>query len=139
MPKPIQRRRAKGWRLPPGAVCVTRETAWGNPFRVGHRYHFRGEIIIEDPQTGSPGFRVESAEQAVALFRPYAELRNMLDPEWLAPLRGKDLACWCPLSTHSTNNLQSHRTPCHRDVLLEIANRRSANEVDVVLSEEIKR
>jgi len=33
-------------------------------------------------------------------------LRNML-PE----LRGKDLACWCPLDK-----------PCHADVLLEIAN-----------------
>jgi hypothetical protein len=29
----------------------------------------------------------------------------------LEPLRGKDLACWCPLSE-----------PCHADVLLELAN-----------------
>jgi hypothetical protein len=28
-----------------------------------------------------------------------------------APLRGKDLACWCPLDQ-----------PCHADVLLELAN-----------------
>ena len=31
--------------------------------------------------------------------------------EWLAPLRGRDLACWCPLDQ-----------PCHADVLLELAN-----------------
>jgi hypothetical protein len=30
----------------------------------------------------------------------------------LAPLRGRDLACWCPLDQ-----------PCHADVLLELANR----------------
>ena len=30
----------------------------------------------------------------------------------VAELRGKDLACWCPLDQ-----------PCHADVLLEIANR----------------
>lgn len=29
----------------------------------------------------------------------------------LAPLRGRDLACWCPLDQ-----------PCHADVLLELAN-----------------
>lgn len=29
-------------------------------------------------------------------------------------LRGKDLACWCPLDK-----------PCHADVLLEIANARA--------------
>ena len=33
------------------------------------------------------------------------------DPDWLAPLRGHDLACWCPLDQ-----------PCHADVLLELAN-----------------
>ena len=30
---------------------------------------------------------------------------------WLAPLRGRDLVCWCPLDQ-----------PCHADVLLELAN-----------------
>jgi hypothetical protein len=32
--------------------------------------------------------------------------------EQMADLRGKNLACWCPLDQ-----------PCHADVLLEIANR----------------
>ncbi|MBF9351384.1 DUF4326 domain-containing protein [Mycobacteroides chelonae] len=38
--------------------------------------------------------------------------------EWLAPLRGHDLACWCPLDQ-----------PCHGDVLLEIANFSTESEV----------
>lgn len=37
MPKRIQRRRTKGWRMPTGAVYVGRPTIWGNPFRLGTR------------------------------------------------------------------------------------------------------
>lgn len=34
MPKRIQLRRSKGWRLPGGAVVVARPSRYGNPFRV---------------------------------------------------------------------------------------------------------
>jgi hypothetical protein len=34
-PERIQRRRAKGWRMPDGAVYVGRPTKWGNPWVVG--------------------------------------------------------------------------------------------------------
>ena len=50
---------------------------------------------------------------AVKLFRDWTE--EVATPAWFAAvrneLRGKDLACWCPLDQ-----------PCHADVLLEIAN-----------------
>ena len=32
----IQRKRTKGWRMPPNTVYVGRPTIWGNPFPVGH-------------------------------------------------------------------------------------------------------
>ncbi len=35
MPKRIQLSRARGWRMPPGAVKVDRSTRFGNPYRVG--------------------------------------------------------------------------------------------------------
>lgn len=35
MPKRIQRKRSKGWRMPEGAIYVGRPTKWGNPFKVG--------------------------------------------------------------------------------------------------------
>ena len=56
------------------------------------------------------GLDVPDAETAVRLFRDYA--RWMLEhwPHWLDDLRGKDLACFCPLDQ-----------PCHRIVLLELA------------------
>jgi hypothetical protein len=31
-PKRIQRQRAKGWRMPEGAIYVGRPSQWGNPF-----------------------------------------------------------------------------------------------------------
>jgi len=37
--------------------------------------------------------------------------------EMLDSLRGKDLACWCPLVDKDGNPV-----PCHADVLLELAN-----------------
>lgn len=34
-PVRIQRRRARGWTMPPNTVYVGRPTEWGNPFVVG--------------------------------------------------------------------------------------------------------
>jgi len=39
-------------------------------------------------------------------------------PQMIAALRGKDLVCWCPLAS-----------PCHADVLLELANSRDEEEL----------
>lgn len=75
MPKRIQRKRTKGWRLPPDTVCVTRPGKWGNPYSVvnGNR------------------------EQALALAKDYFRtgVANGIFP--IEELRGKDLACWCSL------------------------------------------
>lgn len=46
---------------------------------------------------------------AVALFREYIE--QYVPKEELEELKGKNLACWC-----------KEGSPCHADVLLEIAN-----------------
>lgn len=104
-PKRIQRRRAKGWRLPKGAICVDRSTPWGNPFVVArdgtaaecverYRILLSGLICI----TAKPSIE----EQQVALRYAGANIKK---------LRGKNLACWC-----------RDGQPCHGDVLLEIAN-----------------
>jgi hypothetical protein len=92
-PRRIQRRRAKGWKMPPNTVYVGRPTKWGNPYLLKHL----------------------TREEAVAAF-----MKLMKGNVWNLPnshdakreLRGKNLACWCPLDQ-----------PCHADVLLEIANR----------------
>jgi hypothetical protein len=92
MPERIQRRRTKGWRMPEGAVYVGRPTRWGNPYPVW--------------ETGGP-------ELAVAYYRAWLGTDGAglaVRAGW--ELRGRDLACWCPLDQ-----------PCHADVLLELANR----------------
>jgi hypothetical protein len=109
MPERIQRSRAKGWRMPPNTVYVGRGTRWGNPCRIGDtmfmgtKYTLEGEAVI----------RPATAEDVLIYFRervvPIALKHN---PDWLAPLRGKNLACWCPAGQ-----------PCHADILLELANR----------------
>jgi hypothetical protein len=93
-PKRIQRRRTKGWKLPPNTIYVGRPTKWVNPFFVGH--HF------------------PTPQEAVTAYRKW--LKNSLPGQKLkyediAELRGRNLACWCALNK-----------PCHADVLLEIVN-----------------
>ena len=88
----IQLKRTKGWRLPPNTVSVARPTRWGNPWRVG-----------EDGD----------AQECVDRYR--AAVRT----GWAAialELRGKNLACWCPLPKPGEPDV------CHAAVLLEIAN-----------------
>lgn len=95
MPKRIQLTRAKDWRLPENAVNVARPTKWGNPFSVAEY----------------------GRTMAVRLFREYMETAVKSGSISLDELRGKDLACWCPLI-----NFNGDHVPCHADVLLEMAN-----------------
>jgi len=107
MPKRIQRKRMKGWRMPEGAVYVGRPSKWGNPYRtvrvgwvVGPYGH---EYWTEPGQERGVAVR-HFREDVVSGRPPYDEL----DP---AELAGLSLACWCPPDQ-----------PCHADVLLELAN-----------------
>ena len=94
-PRRVVRRRTKNWKRPANTVYVGRPTIWGNPFVVGSDLIGGGRL---------------SAEKAVELYRQYAyETFNPRDLR--ACLRGKNLACWCPLTR-----------PCHADVLLQLAN-----------------
>jgi hypothetical protein len=96
-PSRIQLRRTKGWRLPVGAVVVARPSVFGNPFRVTPALDARSAVrLFELWITGvKPGHEEQRA--------------RLLDR--IGELRGKALACWCPLGS-----------PCHADVLLKIAN-----------------
>ena len=111
-------RRAKGWRMPEGAVYVGRPTRWGNPY-VLHRYGVA--ISLELFKNTVRGFWVPELVAATryapeAVYREFCEWRGRFRREHpmealVSELRGKDLVCWCPLDR-----------PCHADVLLELAN-----------------
>lgn len=101
----IQRKRTKGWRMPEGTVYVGRPSGWGNPFAIGVM-KILGAEVSENRLVVCP----KDAAEAVIAFRWYLE-QSEARMARVRELRGKDLACWCPL-----------HQPCHADVLLELAN-----------------
>ena len=60
--------------IPSGAVYVGRPSIWGNPFEIG---------------------RDGTREDVVLAFYAYGKERLTREPDWLEPLRGRDLVCWC--------------------------------------------
>jgi hypothetical protein len=137
MPERIQRKRTKGWQMPPDTIYVGRPGRWGNPFNfassdncwnalaLGCRGDAKGRreasvkafrSWIDDPRG-----RIKEMEFGVVMegggkkveIGPRAQAGAAPSHEEIKEaLRGKNLACWCALDQ-----------PCHADVLLEIANR----------------
>ena len=103
----VQLSRKKGWRMPPNTVSVARPTKWGNPWKIDAYY-----------DAGFQGTEGHARQTCVDAFRAWhlrerhwAHGCNQPSPPDPTELRGKNLACWCPLDQ-----------PCHADVLLELAN-----------------
>jgi len=129
MPSRIKRKRIRGWRKG-SAVIVDRTSRYGNPFRI------IDDLIVQAP-TGEPWngrqwtcSTIEDArERAAGLYddwldgeRPDAHIvggrvydrRRVL--AGLPGLRGRDLACTCPLPAPGRPDR------CHAAVLLGLAN-----------------
>ncbi len=145
-PQRIQRRRTKGYRLPPDAIYVGRPSRWGNPFSLDRGPEECCEwACYEDDGCLCNGCL--TPEKATWLYREdlTEQLTGDFGPD-LAPLRGHDLACWCPEQcdhevaltgaaygeiydrcTKPTGHDGAHDPSapmyCHADVLLELANR----------------
>jgi len=95
MPKRIQRKRTKGWKMPDNTVYVGRPSKWGNNLHDDSPFTRYGACIKNLIENYS-GYDINE-------------------------LKGKDLACWCPLDQ-----------PCHADVLLKIANKPSIMKTVVI-------
>lgn len=130
VPKRIQRRRTKGWRMPEGAVSVTRPGKWGNPFIV--KKNDMGWCVLdgrfEQPYVRHirPDKRA-ATQTAVNLFSAQMQIDSMLFELPWHELRGKDLACWCRLcDKHKDGKPLGVACPdcdlCHADVLLSLSN-----------------
>lgn len=114
----IQRKRTKGWRMPPNTIYVGRPSLFGNLYRVTPNdyggYDVNSAItpwpfIIENSPTSRVfSERIDAIKYSVNLYRSEVEPRRDFICQHL---HGHDLACWCPLDH-----------PCHADVLLELAN-----------------
>lgn len=123
VPRRIQRSRAKGWRMPDGAVYVGRPGRFGNPFflgRVGDMRRWTGWYVGEVGDLGvSHGdytTKAEAAARAVDLFRAWLHGRPELVEQARRDLAGRDLACWCPLPAPGEPD------HCHAAALLSLAN-----------------
>lgn len=131
-PRRVRLSRKKGWRMPENTVNVARPGFWGNPHVVvrdqmrwnGETVDGAGNPIEEGPWLCqwqprlTSGFWFPTREEAVAKAVELFRWKMETDGFWseakrrLPELRGKNLACWCPVGS-----------PCHADVLLELANR----------------
>ena len=105
-PKRIQRKRTKGWRMPPNTVYVGRGSKWGNPFKVIKKK--AGGYSVKGIK-GIWGWKTYAIERSIELYKE--RIVKHIHPLDLQNLKGKNLACWCRLDQ-----------PCHAEVLLEIAN-----------------
>lgn len=150
MPERIQLKRVKGWRLPPNTASVARPTKWGNPFAYGTPYALarfpaafdpdagweyegrisaagtRHDVVFEDGRRVVCHVRYMTMAEIVETYRraltggltpamrfasPSGRLLRVTVDDVRRELTGKNLACWCPPGS-----------PCHADVLLEVAN-----------------
>ncbi len=102
MPERIQFKRQKGFRLPPETVRVTRPSKFGNPFKIG-------QVVAKSPKH----YPLHLATRATVLywFEKWLKWKLEDEPEFLEPLRGKNLSCFCSL-----------QDSCHADILLKYAN-----------------
>ena len=120
-PRRVQRSRAKGWRMPEGCVCVDRTTGFGNPFPVTKGTSTSCGVTKpiwqigtwEGPAMWFKDTKPEAVKLAVDAYRAWIDQPQQatLRAKAAVALRGRDLACWCPADS-----------PCHADVLLEVAN-----------------
>ncbi|WP_109808392.1 DUF4326 domain-containing protein [Sphingosinithalassobacter portus] len=116
IPHRIQRTRRRFNFTPPGAVYVGRPTLWSNPFsgraRIGHK---RSVILYRAWVTGSldPSTLLRIGVFSEAEVFALRRWRDRLIAA-LPQLRGRNLQCWCPLTSDW----------CHAETLLRLANPR---------------
>lgn len=115
-PVRVQRSRRSGWRLPAGAVVVSRPTRWGNPYSVVNDPG-AGWVVRDPAGTWLAERRASKFDAQVDAVAAFTVLVDSPGAEWVKDARehlaGRSLACWCDLGD-----------PCHADVLLAAANDR---------------
>ena len=113
--------------MPENTVYVGRPTLWGNPYSLDDVRAMYPEV----PMAERPAAAVRLYQRELGHWglmsdygwytsdKRWAEAEHEIQATGAANmgeaavlLRGKNLACWCPLDQ-----------PCHADVLLELANR----------------
>ena len=105
--------------MPENTVYVGRPTVYGNPYYVGEVGRELALALFRNSANGiwaGPLLPDSLSEQRRRnAYDAHQRFMNRIKGHPLEVirmgLRGKDLACWCPLGQ-----------PCHADILLELAN-----------------
>lgn len=125
-PLRIQRARAKGWRLPPNTVCVSRPSVLGNPFDW---MIFGREVAVDFFERWLDDDLTPSERASTGLdITPDAVARQRMAVLSRIPhLRGRNLACWCHLCPRHAAGKPfgedcRHCDPCHADPIGRRAN-----------------
>lgn len=104
--------------------CIDGRDEWEEEGRADKRsgeqvpfYHGDGRVTWHEVRDATPAecvalYRSDLEEDLARGRRWFVDTDSGSEPFTLESLRGKNLACWCPLDQ-----------PCHADVLLELANR----------------
>lgn len=130
----IQLSRKKGWRKPANTVVVARPSKWANPFRLFGRSEYlycdashrrksftpwvifdHEQDIVKNPATTATAVS-HFREWLTGKFDAAGIIRPCEITDRITELRGKNLACWCPLPKPGEPDI------CHAAILLEIAN-----------------
>lgn len=130
----IQRKRVKGWKMPPNTVYVGRGSKLGNPFRVVQYSDGKWAVKCDDDENqvailtaicrAAYDTKQDAQYHSVECFKwwfdpfepggSFVALAISEENINLAKkhLVNKNLACWC-----------APGEPCHADFLIEIANK----------------
>jgi len=97
--KRVQRKRTKGWQMPPNTVYVGRPSKYGNPYRLGFYL--------------AKSLNLTSMDEILNAYEAWLRKKLLEQPHFLDDLKGKDLACWCPLDKL-----------CHADIIVKVMKER---------------
>jgi hypothetical protein len=128
MPRRLQRKRTKGFKLPEGTVVCTRPGVLGNPF-VGdsaisaYRAMLDGTLwsetcggFYDEDKCYNELYFIGTTRLSIDRCEEYDRDKILAR---IAEVRGMNLACYCGLND-----------PCHVDVILEFANGRRSFSVN---------
>lgn len=110
MPERIQRKRVKGWRMPPNTLYCGRGSKYGNMHKVEREGHI---FKVFDPKYFEGNYRYFLEKKyahacAVRLYQEDMDEYLKINPQYFDDLKGYEyLACFCALGL-----------PCHVDVLI---------------------
>lgn len=121
----IQRKRSDGWKLPEGALCVTRPGKWGNPFKAGETIASDSPLwpyasaTVPGGTRGLASIRMLRAVDVIAAYAAwFYEQPGLMTAAW-DELGGRALACFCKVGDPCPRGLAAGAGQRHRGAAVD--------------------